>query len=140
MKNSININLDRKQVIANLNHKRVEFDALLLFSIRRQAELNEAKEEWKKKTREAVIFWIQQGDAKVVNSYFSDSERVTSVRVEIPRELDPEPQWNKDTMGEPPRYYQSKIASIDRTLAILNMCSDDFIKSKAYEDVLEILL
>lgn len=139
MKNSININLDRKQVIAKLNHKRVEFDALEQYALRKEAELMVAKEEWKKKLTESVIFWIQQGDAKVVSSYFNDCSLVTSVKVEIPRELEPEPKWD-NTMGETPRYYQSKIASIDRTLAILNMCSDDTIKSKAYEDVLEILL
>lgn len=133
----MNINLDRQQVITNLKQKRVEFDALEQYALRKEAELAVAKEEWKQKTKEAVVFWIQQGDASV--SYNTAYGRVTSVRVEIPSDFDPEPRWDSDTMGHGPSYYKSKIAAIDKTLALLNMCTDDTIKSKAYADVLEFL-
>ena len=139
MKNSININLDRQQVITNLKQKRAEFDALGQDALRKEAELAVAKEEWKKKTREAVIFWIQQGDARIDSFYHCNYDRTTGVRLEIPHMLDAEPRWDSDTMGHGPSYYKSKIAAIDKTLALLNMCTDDTIKSKAYADVLEFL-
>lgn len=133
----MNINIDRKQVIANLTEKRAEFNALLLDALRKRAELDEAKEQWEKKTREAIIFCIQQGDASI--EHYNSYDRQTSVMVKVPRSLDRQPSWDIDTMGHTPTYYQDKIASIDKTLTLLNMCADDTIKSKAYADILEFL-
>lgn len=134
----MNINIDRKQVIANLTEKRAEFDTLEQDALRKEAELMVAKKEWKKKTAEAVAFWIQQGDA-TIDSFYINHGSSTSVRMEISHKLDTEPRWDSDTMGHGPSYYKSKIAAIDKTLALLNMCTDDTIKSKAYADVLEFL-
>lgn len=134
----MNINIDRKQVIANLTEKRAEFNGLLLDAVRKQAELDEARKQWKKKTAEAVAFWIQQGDVAIDSFYISHGSS-TSVRMEIPHRLDSEPRWDSDIMGHGPTHYEYKIAAIDKTLALLNMCTDDTIKSKAYADVLEFL-
>lgn len=140
MKSSININLDRQQVITNLKQKRVEFDTLEQYARRKETEFAVAKEEWKKKTKEAVAFWIQQGDARIDSFYHCNYDRTTQVRLEFPHKLDAEPRWDNDTMGQSPSYYTSKIAAIDKTLALLDMCPDDTIKSKAYADILDVLI
>lgn len=140
MKSSININLDRKQVMDNLWQKRVEFDALEQYAHRKEAELAVAKEEWKQKTKEAIAFWIQQGDARIDSFYHCNYDRTTQVRLEFPHKLDAEPRWDNDTMGQSPSYYTSKIAAIDKTLALLDMCPDDTIKSKAYADILNVII
>ena len=140
MKNSININLDRKQVITNLKQKRAEFDLLEQYARRKEAELAVAKEEWKQKTKEAIAFWIQQGDARIDSFYHCNYDQTTQVRLEFPRKLDAEPRWDNDTMGQSPSYYTSKIAEIDRSLALLDMCPDDTIKSKAYADILNVII
>ena len=140
MKSSMNINIDRKQVMDKLWQKRVEFDALEQYALRKEAELAVAKEEWKQKTKEAIAFWIQQGDARIDSFYHCNYDRTTQVRLEIPHTLDAEPRWDSDTMGQSPSYYMSKIAAIDKTLALLDMCPDDTIKSKAYADILDVLI
>lgn len=140
MKSSMNINIDRKQVMDKLWQKRVEFDALEQYALRKEAELNVAKEEWKQKTKEAIVFWIQQGDARIDSFYHCNYDRTTQVRLEFPHKLDAEPRWDSDTMGHGPSYYTSKIAAIDKTLALLDMCPDDTIKSKAYADILDVLI
>lgn len=133
MKNTVNINLDRKQVILMLQEKKMDLDRQLLQAIAEEVKYNEQVEAWKQKVADKLVTSLVDG-----SSWVEDMLYARVVRIETSFELPSKPRSQSDSRNTV-YHYKTTIKQIESTLALLEICTDTTIKSKSYGDILSLL-
>jgi hypothetical protein len=137
--NSMNINLNRATVIDRLKAKRVT----LVQDYGQARYLEDAYREQMKEYAAAVAEFVHAEIARIgteavmdISSY-SDS---TTIRVNFSARHIPEPKnprYNGGYMS--PDRIDAQVKELDRMIDLLEMCTDETIKSKQYGNMLEFL-
>ncbi len=131
---TININLDRKTVIDRLQAKRKEFEHEYLDALKVESAHKTAMAEYYREVMTAVLDGLEhgKGEIKDVDQYYD----CTSIRVDFTVDAKTPARLIQTYSSD---YYKNGMDQIDQTISLLEMCTDDTIKSKQYGNIIGLL-
>ena len=133
--NSVNVNLNRVMVIDRLKSKLATMKTELVQTQALETQYEEDKRAYQATVINAVVEAIKNGAA--IDSVDSYSE-TTTIRVVVNTRSIIEPS-NPRYTHKSSKAIQEEITSIESNINLLEMCSDETIKSKSYGNILSFL-
>ena len=134
--NSLNINLDRNMVITRLQEKRVGLEHEYLAAVKLESEHKEAMEAYNIAVIDAVLKGLKDGNGNVddVDVYSCSTRIRVNFAVDVKK-----PERSNASYYKTADRLKSQMDEIDRTINLLEMCSDATIKSKQYGNIIDFL-
>ena len=134
--NSVNVNLNRVMVIDRLKSKL----NLLQAELEHTKKLEVLYEADMQNYREAVIAAVVEAvaDGAAIDSVDSYTD-ITSIRVKVNTRHIVEPRNPRYELNKSSDRIQQDIQSVESNINLLEMCSDETIKSKSYGNILSFL-
>ncbi len=134
--NSLNINLDRNMVITRLQEKRVSLEHEYLAAAKLESDHKEAMEAYNIAVIDAVLKGLKDGNGNVddVDVYSCSTRIRVNFGVDVKK-----PERSNESYYKTADRLKSQINEIDRTINLLEMCTDATIKSKQYGNIIEFL-
>ena len=134
--NSLNINLDRNMVITRLQEKRVGLEHEYLAAVKLESEHKEAMEAYNIAVIDAVLKGLKDGNGNVddVDVYSCSTRIRVNFAVDVKK-----PERSNASYYKTADHLKIQMNEIDRTINLLEMCSDATIKSKQYGNIIDFL-
>jgi hypothetical protein len=131
---TININLDRKSVIERLLDKRKGFEYDYLDALKVESAHKTAMAEYYREVMTAVLDGLEHGKGEIndVGVYYDRTSICVDFTVDAKKPA-------RLTQTHSSRHYQDRIDEIDQTISLLEMCTDDTIKSKQYGNIIGLI-